>query len=281
MYDVTMFMSPQQLKAHNKRETEYRNNQLKRAVEWDENKTKFNKMLLLKGKGFNEQTKRHQLFDSKPTSMWPRDNKKVTEENGFTWSPSGKYVYANRILKRPAILELAQGKNRGEVMFDADVTIPILAEWTDKSYGDHPISVWMSITPMEILTQRQGIRLAKGKVLVGGLGLGWQLLKIAKKNSVEEIVVVEIDQELIDWYGKDLVASIAKETGKKITIICDDVTNQVGKHGDETRHILDIWKRFPTYVDDWDFGKELRAALKDVKHWWGWGVLAEPPTTSW
>ena len=273
MFDVTMFMTPERRKQFLKQEQDNLEAHLKNAIEWDEDKTKFANWLFLKGASFEAQAKRYQVFDTEPVTAWPRRGADISKEPGFCWSPSKKYVYANRTLRRASRLEIAQNTRRGYAVLDSDVTIPILCEYKP-GHWEHELQPWMSFTPMEVLTQRQGIRLATKKVLVGGLGLGWQLRKIAEKKSVKEIVVVEIDQELIDWYGEQLVYNISNDTGKPITLICDDVVNQIGKHGDETRHILDIWKSYNTWLCD--LKPELREALRGVKYWWGWGVLAEP-----
>ncbi len=36
-------------------------------------------------------------------------------------------------------------------------------------------AIWMSLTPMEMMTQRSGVQAARGTVVIGGLGLGWLL----------------------------------------------------------------------------------------------------------
>jgi len=271
--DPMMFMPLEKRLEYERRQKEALLKRLdEQAVDWDEDKTKFSDWLFLKGDSFAAQAKRYKLFNTRPVQSWPRKNDKLQKVSGLRWSPSKKYVYANRVLHRGAKLELAQNTRRGFAVLDGDVSIPLLCQH-HPDHWDHPLQPWMSFTPMEVLTQRQGIRLATKKVLVGGLGLGWQLRKIAEKKSVKEIVVVEIDQELIDWYGQKLVDKISADTGKPITLICDDVVNQIGKHGGETRHILDIWKSYPTHY--WEFSDAMKEALKGIRYWWGWGVLAD------
>lgn len=234
------------------------------AVDWHEAKTKFQKQLPIKAATFC--TKAFQVFDVAPSAT-------AQSEAGTVKSPLGNFAYANRILPRAAPLSLFQGHNTGEVFFDGPVTMPVL-------YNREPtgrLSVWMSFTPAEIMSQRAGLKLAKGKVLIGGLGIGWLLRRVAEKKSVREIVLVEKSKELLDWYGRDLCGKIAMETNKPIRVICDDVLNQMGKHGEETRHLIDIWPDWPNYLSH--LPKEWREAIKAVKHFWGWGVLSLPERT--
>ena len=122
----------------------------------------------------------------------------------------------------------------------------------------------MSMTPAEMLTQRGGVQAAEGTVVIGGLGLGWLLRKVCEKPSVERVIVVEKSQELLDWYGIDL----CKRYGKVSDVICDDVYDQIGKHGAKVKYLLDIWLRFGQARRDSRF-KALKRKLK--KRLWGWG----------
>lgn len=61
--------------------------------------------------------------------------------------------------------------------------------------------VVMSNTPMEVLTNREAYRAARGKVLVNGLGLGMLLEGLVRKDEVESVRVVEIDRDVIDLVG--------------------------------------------------------------------------------
>lgn len=58
---------------------------------------------------------------------------------------------------------------KGSVMFTGPVHIPILSRAGE---------AWMSLTPSEILTLREGNRIAKGHTLVAGLGMGWLTQKL-------------------------------------------------------------------------------------------------------
>lgn len=60
----------------------------------------------------------------------------------------------------------------------------------------------MSNTPMELMTCRVSVDKAKGRVLVGGLGMGIVLEAMLRKPEVEQIVVVERDAQLLRLVGK-------------------------------------------------------------------------------
>lgn len=259
------FLSPSTRDDYTERARESRKRAAARHCEdWHEERTKFNKCLSLRGATYD--VTRYRLFDSPPCSANPRPSLAVT---GMVSSPSGRYWYANRALRAFDALDLFQGHRRGEVFFDADVVIPALYEHARSDFR-----VWMGISPAEIMSQRAGVRAAKGHVLVGGLGLGWLLWKVADKKSVTKITVVEQSQELLDWYGTQLCQRIARETDTEIEVICDDVLHHLGKHGDDVRHLIDIWPSFPTYIND--LSKPWQMAIASVKHFWGWGVLSEP-----
>lgn len=237
---------------------------LQHAVDWDEDKTKFSSFLPLRGSTFD--MSRYWVFNSQPGQF---DGQQRCENTpGLVWSPQRNFAYLNRILPGRHELDLFQGHRRGKVAFDSDVVVPVLYR------HKHNFDVWIGLTPAEILSQRQGVRLAQGHVLLGGLGLGWLLRKVAAKKTVKKITVVEISDELLQWYGHDMCQRVAAETGKEITVICGDVLEHMGKHGSDVRHIIDIWPDFPTYVTD--LPKPWREAIGSVQHFWGWGVLSDP-----
>jgi hypothetical protein len=227
---------------------------------WDEDKTKFKDILALNASSYD--MSKYYLFDTPPDEA-----RKFSDMKHVTYSPSKQFAYCNRVLPARQPIELWQGHKRGKVIWSGKVVIPVLF-FKDGT----PYNVWMSCTPAEMLSQRQGIRRATGKVLIGGLGMGWFLRKVAEKKSVKEIIVVEKSQELLDWFGKDLCKKIAKDTKTKIKVICDDVLNHMGKHGKDTRHLIDIWKDYPN--EFCYLSKEWQAAIERVDHFWGWGVIA-------
>src|SRR4051794_19785126 len=119
----------------------------------------------------------------------------------------------------------------------------------------------MSFTPMEVITQRPGIRRAHGTMLVGGLGLGWFLRKVHDRPEVERVILVESCRELLDWYGDELCGRLPKVTD----VICGDVFDQIGRFGPKAKHLLDIWKGYGECLLDERFLRCKRL----YRHVWG------------
>ena len=139
--------------------------------------------------------------------------------------------------------------------------IPTLFDLT----GPYP-DPWMSLTPMEMITQRPGIRRASGEVVVGGLGLGWFLRKVHDRPEVERVVLVEACPELLGWYGHDLCDRLTKVTD----VICGDVYDQIGRFGPKAKYLLDIWKDYGECLYD----ERFRRSERLYRHVWGWGEEA-------
>ena len=79
--------------------------------------------------------------------------------------------------------------------------------------------LWMRISPQEIQGAFESIKRAKGKVGVLGLGLGYFVQEIVKRDQVREIVVYEMSEEIIDLYlenfGENPKIRIVKGDGFK------------------------------------------------------------------
>jgi len=86
--------------------------------------------------------------------------------------------------------------------------------------------VWMSVTPMEIESQYMPIKLASGRVGVGGLGLGYVALRMASKDDVDEVVVYEINPVVIALFERNFPSH------PKIRIVQQDVTTMRGEEFD-------------------------------------------------
>jgi hypothetical protein len=192
----------------------------------------------------------------------------------YVRSPRGSWAYINSVVYRP----VPHFGSDGHTFFDGPVIIPVLRDLRLSLGVRLPESmpeqerlllgaVWMSVTPAEMISQSSGIRRAKGKVLVGGLGLGWFLEQVCNRDDVDEVVVVERSQELLDWYGYRL----CRNHDKVRDVICDDVYAVVDRFPDH-QLLLDIW---PTYGgDDGAEGDERLAALRKTAgdRVWAWGM---------
>jgi hypothetical protein len=212
---------------------------------WDEDRTPFRRRLVLRSVSFCPKP----LYNTVPSKEW---------YNGIL-SPSGAYLYTNRILPAGQTLKLALNPSKeGTVEFDGDVVVPSL-------FDLNPIKPepWMSLTPQEMITQRPGIRRAFGTVMVGGLGLGWFLRKVHDRDEVQRVILVEKCHELLQWYGSALCRQLPKVTD----VICGDVYDQIGRFGARTKHLLDIWKVYGDCLLDDRFQWHKRR----YKHVWGWG----------
>ena len=63
-----------------------------------------------------------------------------------------------------------------------------------------PNNIWMKISPLELESSYMFIKYATGRVGVVGLGLGYVVQELAKKDDISEIIVYEKEKEIIDLY---------------------------------------------------------------------------------
>ena len=131
-------------------------------------------------------------------------------------SPNKEFRYCIRLHRAGQQLMTWYGNQTGTVLFDSDVHIPAIYQCRDGEPGVWNEFPWMSLTPAEILTLREGSRLAKGRVVIAGLGLGHQLIEVSKRLTVKEIVLVERSQLsrvghiLMQTEGRDLGSASAE-----------------------------------------------------------------------
>jgi hypothetical protein len=157
--------------------------------------------------------------------------------------------------------DIYQGMQKSELNFTGTVMVPTLKGPTPG--GAKP--VWMSLTPMEVFTLREGIEKAHGRVLCAGLGLGWLTLKMLEKPEVEHITQIEISPEVIEFSGVPL----AERFPGKIDFICGDALDYV-ESTDLSKYdsiIFDIWVKYWSANLDPRFQK-LKTLHPNV---WGWG----------
>ena len=100
-----------------------------------------------------------------------------------------------------------------------------------------PSGVWMTDYPVEIAQMQQAIKGIRGKVLVGGLGLGLVASLLAKRKTIKEVRVVEISREVIE-----LVAEHIKHP--KISIAFNDLFSELRTIPDGyfDYALFDIWQ---------------------------------------
>lgn len=224
------------------------------AVPWDD-ELKFQEDLVIRGETYPN----HALKDL-PTV---KDHTRIPADPAERWSLSPTMHYYHTRLPAGTALDVYMGRRRGHVWFTAPVTVPVLAEGVPGS--GRPPKVWMSHTPTEFFSQRAGIRRATGVVLVGGLGLGWFLRKVCQRPSVKRVILVEQNQAVLEAFQPALTAR-CPELAKVSDWILGDALEHVGRHGDDVRHLLDIWDSYGEY------DKRFFALKKTTRHLWGWGV---------
>jgi hypothetical protein len=241
----------------------------KRRYEWmikegmitafDEDKTPLEKFQLIDAATW----KPVPLFDSPLVRGSPYD--RLMRKKDRVECPGGRWFYLNHIIPKGTWLRTWQGKKRGEVAFTDDVVSPCLYE---EQKHNKPIT-WMGYTPCEIYSQRAGIRLAAGRVVIGGLGLGWFLNKVALKKSVTEVILVDREQVLLDWLGPR-IREVYPAVAAKTTWVCSDVyefMEQDKENHERTKYLLDIWPTFGHTDRSFDEWKKRLPR----KHLWGWG----------
>jgi hypothetical protein len=216
------------------------------VVRWEEDRTEFRPSLLIDAATY------------RPEPLFPLPPQLVSTRQLV--SPAGRFSYANRILPAGTPLWTADPRGRhGVVRFTGDVVIPTLYDFAARP----TLNVWMSLTPMEVFTLRPGLRLARGKVVVAGLGLGWFLRKVHDLDAVEEVVLIEANRDLLDWYGEAICRRLPKVT----QVICGDAYAYLGRLGKHAKYLYDIWPRLGEAARD----RRFQAKKLKLPHAWGWG----------
>lgn len=96
--------------------------------------------------------------------------------------------------------------------------------------------VVMSNTPMEVRTNRIAYRMARGRVLINGLGLGMLLEAILSKPDVTYVRVIEIDPDVIKLTGPHFAHD------PRVEIICADALEYKPAKGELFDYCWhDIW----------------------------------------
>lgn len=231
------------------------------------------------------------LFPELPPLLHDSDSLSVEEWQKHTVRvPGTNFFYANKTLPLSYHLPNAMDRKRdGKAFFDGPVVCPVLFEQLGPE-EDFRQEVWMGLTPMEMLTQKPGIDRARGRCVVGGLGLGWFLKEIAVRPEVREIVVVEKSKELLDFIRPRIEKLYPQVAEKVKEWIPSDVYRYMAWElrtlghderrwiRDDTYYLLDIWPTLGGADYDHTF-VQLEQVLGP--RLWGWGRGAsyggEPP----
>lgn len=133
--------------------------------------------------------------------------------------------------------------------------------------GERDGAIVMSDTPMERRTNRRILELAKGEVLIAGLGIGMILYPILQKPEVDRVTVVEIERDVTSMMYKTVV-QWAKDAGKGLRIINDDI--ELFDHQEKKYDTIyfDIWDEISG--DNWKQMKRLTKRFKYRRKPGGW-----------
>jgi len=111
---------------------------------------------------------------------------------------------------------------------------------TEDDYG-----TWMTDLPIEQRQADQLIKGARGRVLVGGLGLGYAVVALSKRSRVREITVVERSADVIKLVWEPTVKRV--QGAVQLHIVHDDLFG----------YLKALDKRFPwAFYDIWQSDSE-------------------------
>lgn len=212
---------------------------------------KFKKELNIRGKSYKPKS----LFEIKPSKNHPNSEK---DKACFELSPSGSFCYFEMELPKGSQLTTAKGRYQGTVLFDSKVRIPAVYgrdRRDETKWNEQP---WMSSTPQEIFTLRSGTRFAKGTVVLGGLGMGYQLEEVCKRKQAKKIIVVERSEELVDWIWPQLDVSGREDD---VEFIIGDAYEEIPELEADAA-LIDI---YPSYG-----GNEFKEC-PNIRNVWVWG----------
>lgn len=117
---------------------------------------------------------------------------------------------------------------------------------------DSDCTCMMSDTPMEKFTNQEFLNIARGTVLIAGLGIGMLPAALAEKDNVESITIIEYDQEIIDLV-EPLIRQYVKNQ-EKIKIIKANAYTYPKENPNVKYDFIwiDIWEDFHGYYDELD-----------------------------
>ncbi len=188
-------------------------------------------------------------------------------EGEYVDSEGGNFRYAVHLHPRGAALETWWGRKLGSVLFDGDIPIPILFEREGPGLPFRKFP-WMSLTPAELLTLRPGTKLAKGKVIIAGLGLAHQLIEVGKRRAVTEITVIERSRELVELIMPRAMAVLAEHGRTQVRVLGGDAFKLLPKLEADVA-LIDV---FPAYGDNREVMAKLRRDCKKIGRLWDWGM---------
>lgn len=123
---------------------------------------------------------------------------------------------------------------------------------------------WMSVTPNEVFTMQEPIRRAKGKVLTLGCGMGYFAYMASRKEDVDSVTIVEIEDDVIKLFENYILPQF--ENAHKIKIVKGDALAYVKQLEDGVFDycFADIWLGIDD-VESFFAAKEIGRKFKKTK----------------
>ena len=149
------------------------------------------------------------------------------------------------------------------MLFDGPVHIPAIHQKRHSEWEKNP---WMSLTPAEIISMRGGLRRAKGRTIVAGLGLGHLLIDVSLRKQVTSLVLVEKSQQLVDWILPRVKPFM--RSGLEVEVVIGDAMKEMPKLSADVA-LVDI---FDTYGNNDCERDQLRRECKNIGYIWVWGA---------
>jgi len=165
--------------------------------------------------------------------------KDISDKSSLQVSPSGRWIWIRREVPKnvPIPLPLCDtSEQRASIMFCDDtnddeisLSIPMLYERENDN-----LMLWMSLSPMELMSQHPLIVQARGRVVVAGLGMGYMLTQIRMRQEVTEVVLIERSEELIAWILPYLEKNImSRKKDCPLHVIAGDVYDELPRVRDK------------------------------------------------
>lgn len=131
--------------------------------------------------------------------------------------------------------------------------------------------VWMSDVPIEQVQHDAVLaRVRHGRVLVGGLGLGYAATILALRPGIKAVTVVERSKEVIDLVAPHLLAG--RKEREKLQFLQADIHEFTARAADRAAETLWDWAFYDTWASDGEttFHRQvaplLRASVAIVKN---------------
>ena len=115
---------------------------------------------------------------------------------------------------------------------------------------------WMTLTPVDLDTCQEAIKLAEGKVVTFGLGLGYYAFMCAQKPEVSSVTVIEKSPDVIRLFKEHLLPQFPN--GEKIRVIeCDAF--------EYAEHLMPKEEYDLAFVDTWRDASDGAPMLKKMR----------------